>query len=139
MSNIVVDTNTLVQIISPRSRYHRIYQSLVDGTHHLCVTTEILEEYEEILMRLTRNDIAKTIMRAITENPSTIFITTYYHFGLIVSDPDDNKFVDCAFAAGADYLVSEDGHFKVLREISFPSLNLVTLDEFMKSRVVVTG
>ena len=133
MSNIVVDTNTLVQIISPRSRYHRIYQSLVDGTHHLCVTTEILEEYEEILMRLTRNDIAKTIMRAITENPSTIFITTYYHFGLIVSDPDDNKFVDCAIGANASFLVTEDHHFDILKNIPFPRVNIIRIDDFLKT------
>lgn len=133
MGNIVVDTNTLVQIISPRSSYHRIYQSLVDGTHHLCVTTEILEEYEEILMRLTRSDIAKTIMRAITENPSTIFITTYYHFGLIISDPDDNKFVDCAIGANASFLVTEDHHFDILRNIPFPHVNIIRIDDFLKT------
>ena len=55
---------------------------------------------------------------------------------LITADPDDNKFVDCAFAAGADYLVSEDSHFNVLNKISFPQLNLVTLDEFMQTRLI---
>lgn len=55
---------------------------------------------------------------------------------LIQADPDDNKFVDCAFAANADYLVSEDSHFDVLRNISFPKLNLVTLDEFMETRLL---
>jgi hypothetical protein len=40
--------------------------------------------------------------------------------------------VDCAFAAGADYLVSEDSHFKVLNQTPFPQLNLVTLDEFLR-------
>jgi predicted nucleic acid-binding protein len=56
--------------------------------------------------------------------------------GIITADPDDNKFVDCAFAAGADYLVSEDSHFKVLRQTPFPQLNLVTLDEFLNSRLI---
>ena len=51
-------------------------------------------------------------------------------------NPDDNKFVDCAFAAGADYLVSEDSHFRVLLDTPFPQLNLVTLDEFLKTRLV---
>ena len=44
--------------------------------------------------------------------------------------------VDCAFAAGADYLVSEDGHFKVLLKTPFPQLNLVTLDEFLNTRLI---
>ena len=55
---------------------------------------------------------------------------------LITADPDDNKFVDCAFAANADYLVSEDSHFDILKKTSFPKLNLVTLDEFMETRLV---
>ena len=54
---------------------------------------------------------------------------------LITQDPDDNKFVDCAFAAGADYLVSEDTHFNILRDTPFPLLNLVTLDEFMQTNL----
>jgi predicted nucleic acid-binding protein len=47
-----------------------------------------------------------------------------------------SKFVDCAFAAGADYLVSEDNHFSVLKSTPFPQLNLVTLDEFMQTRLI---
>jgi len=61
---------------------------------------------------------------------------SHFRMGLITADPDDNKFVDCAFAAGADYLVSEDRHFDVLRNTAFPKINLVTLDEFMKTRLV---
>jgi predicted nucleic acid-binding protein len=45
-------------------------------------------------------------------------------------DPDDNKFSDCAIAAGANYLVTEDKHFDVLKEIGFPQINVVSLDEF---------
>lgn len=55
---------------------------------------------------------------------------------LITAAPDDNKFVDCAFAAGADYLVSEDNHFNILRTTPFPQLNHVTLDEFMETRLI---
>jgi hypothetical protein len=30
----------------------------------------------------------------------------------------------CAIAANAGYLVSEDAHLKVLRQVSFPKVNL---------------
>jgi predicted nucleic acid-binding protein len=56
--------------------------------------------------------------------------------GIITADPDDNKFVDCAFAAGADYLVSEDSHFRVLFDLPFPQLKLVTLDGFLATRLI---
>ena len=65
-----------------------------------------------------------------------ILVDPHFRTELITADPDDNKFVDCAFAAGADYLVSEDHHFSVLRSTPFPQLNLVTLDEFMQTRLI---
>ena len=36
---------------------------------------------------------------------------------LIVQDPDDDKFVDCAVAGQADYIVTNDGHFNILKTI----------------------
>ena len=49
---VVLDTNCLLQSISRRSRYYKIWRDFIDGRYVLCVTTEILEEYEEILSRL---------------------------------------------------------------------------------------
>ena len=46
---------------------------------------------------------------------------TYFHFHLIEQDKDDNKFVDCAIAANAKYIVSEDAHFKQLKNNHFLS------------------
>jgi predicted nucleic acid-binding protein len=43
-----------------------------------------------------------------------------------------NKFVDCALAFGADYLVTNDRHFRVLKNISFPSLTVLRMEEFME-------
>lgn len=47
-----------------------------------------------------------------------------------MDDPDDNKFVDCAIAENATFIVSNDSHFSVLREIDFPKLILKSLQEF---------
>ena len=46
---------------------------------------------------------------------------------------DDDKFVDCAIAANADYIVSEDSHFNALKKIPFPLLTVLTLDEFKET------
>ena len=53
------------------------------------------------------------------------------HINLIQADKDDNKFVDCAIVAGAEYIVSEDAHFRVLDTIPFPSVSVKRLEEFM--------
>ena len=43
-----------------------------------------------------------------------LHITPSFHFNLITHDPDDNKFADCAIAAEADYIITEDGHFDAM-------------------------
>ena len=53
MEKIVLDTNSLIQCISSRSPYRKIWDSFFDGTNLLYVTTSILNEYEEILNFLT--------------------------------------------------------------------------------------
>ena len=54
----------------------------------------------------------------------------FYKWNLIEIDKDDNKFIDCAIAGNADYLVSNDKHFNFLKIIDFPKLNLLTIEEF---------
>ena len=78
-------------------------------------------------------EIAKLTIETIICNPYTAFFTPHYHFNLILSDPDDNKFVDCAIAANAKFIVSEDHHFDVLRNYSFPKVSVVRLDDFLSS------
>lgn len=34
------------------------------------------------------------------------YYPVYYHLHLITADPDDDKFVDCAFKANAKYIVT---------------------------------
>ena len=131
MDRIVVDTNSLIQCISRRSKYHPIWLSMLDGTNSLCVTNEIIEEYEEVIGRNVTPRFASLAVGVILNNPYTQFITPYYHFELITSDPDDNKFVDCAVAANAKFLVSEDHHLDILKDIDFPPVNLIGLDDFM--------
>lgn len=46
-------------------------------------------------------------------------------------DPDDNKFVDCAVCGQAEYLVSNDKHFKILQNVNFPPVTVVTIQEFV--------
>lgn len=135
MNRIVLDTNSLIQSLPPRSPYHKIWLSFLDGTNLLCVSNEILNEYEEILQRLAGKEVARLTMDVILNNPYTCFFTPYFKFNLIKSDPDDNKFVDCAVTANAKFIVTEDRHFNVLEEYSFPKVDIVGLDTFLQSLI----
>ena len=129
---LVLDTNSLIQCVSRRSRYHDLWVSFTDGRNQMCVTTDILNEYVEILQRVTNETYASLVLEVILNNPNTLFIDIFYKFNLITADPDDNKFIDCAVAAQAKYIVTEDRHYNVLHEVEFPKVDIIGLDEAMK-------
>ena len=129
---LVLDTNSLIQCVSRRSRYHDLWLSFIDGRNQLCVTTEILNEYVEILQRETTENFALILLEVILNNPNTLFINVFYKFNLIIADPDDNKFIDCAIAAQAKYIVTEDHHYDVLRDLEFPKVDIIGLDDAMR-------
>ena len=129
---IVLDTNCLLQSLPSESPYHRIWESVLEGQISLCVNNEILDEYEEILSQKTNKDVAYNVVEAIARLSTTVYQETYIHFGLIYDDPDDNKFVDCAVAAQAEYIVTNDKHFNVLNNLPWPKLVVLNIKEFVK-------
>lgn len=133
MRRIVLDTNCLLQSLPSKSPYYKIWTDVLCGKVSLCVNTEILEEYEEILSQKTNHEIASNVVEAIARLHTTVYQKVYYHFGLIHDDPDDNKFVDCAVASGAEYIVTNDNHFNVLRNIPWPRLTIVSIKEFLNT------
>ena len=130
MRFVVVDTNCLLRMIPMRSKYRPAWESFLDGKYILCVSNEIVSEYMEILTAKVSSTFAENIVGAILRSPFVRRFDPQFHFNLIESDPDDNKFVDCAIIANADFIVSEDSHFRVLKTIPFPKVNVLTLDEF---------
>ena len=136
MNPVVIDTNCLLQIISRKSPYRPIWDAFLAGRYTLCASNEILDEYQEIREQQISPTVAENVVMLILNQENVQLVDPHFRMGIITADPDDNKFVDCAFAAGADYLVSEDSHFNVLRQTPFPQLNLVTLDEFLNTRLI---
>ena len=130
MRYVVVDTNCLLRMIPLHSKYRPAWDAFLDGKYILCVSNEIVSEYMEILSVKVSSTFAENIIGAILRSPFVRRFDPKFHFNLIEADPDDNKFVDCAIIANADFIVSEDSHFRVLKTISFPKVNVLTLDEF---------
>ncbi len=128
--NIVLDTNVLLVSISPRSQYRWIFDALVNEQFTLCVTTEILFEYEEIITKHMDKKVADTVLQIIENAINVQMITSYYKWRLISADPDDNKFTDCAVSASAHFIVTEDKHFNIIKTIEFPKINVIGIDEF---------
>ena len=132
MNNVVIDTNSLIMAISSRSVYHKIWQSFLAGDFCLCISNDILEEYIEVIARNISVNAARYIIYTIMERKNVRLISPSYKWNLISADPDDNKFVDCAIAANARYVVTNDKHFDVLRQIKFPIIDVISLKEFLE-------
>ena len=80
--------------------------------------------------------VARNVISAIVHSPYTLYKEASFKFNLIEADPDDNKFADCAIVANAEYIVSEDAHFRILATFPFPKIRVVGLDEFLTDLLV---
>ena len=128
--NVVLDTNCLLQSLSRYSKYYYVWESFILGKYTLCVTTEILEEYEEIIASHMSPLAAKLAIEMILRANNVKRVDAQFRFGLITADVDDNKFVDCAIIGNAEFIVSDDRHFCALKDISFPHVEVKKLKEF---------
>lgn len=116
--------------ISSRGHYFNVWQSFLDGDYTLCISNEIIEEYLEVLARNINRNVAEAIIYAILARENICKLAPHFH--LITTDEDDNKFVDCAIAGNAKYIVTEDHHFTILRQVAFPSVAIIGIDAFLK-------
>src|SRR5579871_2043333 len=120
----VIDTNVLVSALSSKSIYHWLIELLLEEKIELFVTEEILLEYEEVLRSKYSETVASNFLVALRELPNVYYAQVYFRWNLI-KDPDDNKFVDCYVASGSHYLITQDSHFSVLKNIAFPRVNVM--------------
>ena len=88
-NKIVLDTNCLLVSISKYGEAYPVWRGFLDGRYTLCVSTEILEEYEEIIGSMTTPEIARNVVDAILKRKNVERIDPYFHWNLITADPDD--------------------------------------------------
>ena len=127
---VVIDTNCLLVSIPPNSQYYWLYESFEKGSFDWLVSNETITEYEEKLSEFYSVKTANLVLAILMVAPNTIFTEPYFKWQLIQYDPDDNKFVDLSIAGNADYLVTNDRDFNTLKQLDFPKVEVVTLEEF---------
>lgn len=128
---IVLDTNCLLLILSKKGNFYSIFEQIKIGNIQLVISTEIINEYEEILEKIYNHEVAENVIKAILNHSNTIFIDKiYYHWNLISVDKDDNKFVDAYITGNATYIVTNDKHFEILKLVKFPPVSIINLIDF---------
>jgi uncharacterized protein len=127
---VVIDTNCLIAAIPRSSRHYWLYAAFIERQFDWVVSQEILTEYEEILGQFYSPSLASNVLKLLAAAPHVIHVEASFKWLLIENDLDDNKFADVAFAAGADYLVSNDRDFQVLKTREYPRIATLRLDDF---------
>ncbi len=129
---VVIDTNVLLISISKKSPYRPIFDAILNGNIKLIVSNEILSEYAEILELRTNSIVAINVTDFLSKSNNVDKIEVYYRWNLIEFDKDDNKFVDCAVAGNAQFIVTNDKHFNNLKDIEFPKVDIISSADFLK-------
>ena len=132
---VVLDTNVLISATFWNGDSNRILEKIEQKEVTLIISREILEElicvlnYKEIQEKVKNKNLE--MKRAVEKIASlATIVEPSQKFTVIKDDPDDNKFLDCAIAGKADYIISQDKHILKLNE--FQGINIVTPSEFLR-------
>lgn len=130
MLRVVLDTNVFLVGLLPKHKYGWVFEELKKRSYALCVSTDIMLEYDEKMQEKYGIHFTRALLDNLTNFQNVITVSPFFSWHLIDRDPDDNKFVDCAIAGHADFIVSHDSDFKVLKNIDFPKIKVIQLNEF---------
>jgi uncharacterized protein len=127
---IVLDTNVFISSFfggNPRS----IIDMWKDGRLTLCLSQKIVDEYVEVLARLGLSDSPELVeLLKLFATGFHIVFTTRTPEIHVVTDPDDDKFIACALALKAGYVVTGD---KALVDVQqYQGIKIVTPREFLE-------
>lgn len=115
MTKVVVDTNVFISSFfggNPR----KVIDLWRSGQITLCLSRSIIEEYIDVLrrMRLQDDRELEELLSLFSHGFHSLFTAKTPTLKVVEKDPDDNKFIECAVALKAKYIISGD---KALTEI----------------------
>lgn len=129
---VIIDSNILLVIFPKASKFRLIFDRFLNNDLTLIISNEVLNEYHEVITRYTNDIIASNVLELLLIRPNVDKYEIYYNWALISEDYDDNKFVDLAIASNADFIVTNDKHFNVLKDVDFPEVKIISLDDFFE-------
>lgn len=120
---VCIDTNVLLQAAKAGHPFELIIQGWLNRRYQWAVSTSILWEYREVITQRSGarrwQELERVFDLADRIGGLLVRSTPHYQFHVITTDPDDNKFTDCAIAANADYVITEDSHFALLADAGY--------------------
>jgi len=129
MVKVVFDTNVLVSSIFWKGKPYQVVRKAAKAEFRNFVSNEMLAELEEVLHRDFEIDSAGIARITSTLLLFSSVLKPVVKHEIVADDPDDNIIIDCAVAAKARFIVTQDKHLLKIRR--FKSINIVTPDEIM--------
>ena len=125
---IVIDTNVIASAVFFGGKPYQLLRYIMEGRVNGVASKEIVDEYEEIVLRLKRKYPAVSTMipfKDILSRFEIIRVSSDIH---VSRDPDDDKFISCAVDGKCIYIVSGDndllsvgnyGNIEILAVVDF--------------------
>jgi|SRR5271165_1348006 len=129
MDRVVLDTNIVVSAcLTPEGAPATIVELALLGAFALCLSPAVLAEYREVLSR-EKFSRRQERVRLLLEGLEDVALAVTPDRTLTISpDDEDNRVLECAQAAGADFLVTGNPrHFPA----SLGSTRIVTPRDFL--------
>ncbi|MBI5066409.1 putative toxin-antitoxin system toxin component, PIN family [Candidatus Woesearchaeota archaeon] len=126
---IVFDTNVLISATQwDGSVAQKLLFNLINADHNIFSSPDILAEYQKVLKRdleYTEEDLF-SIMEKVLSFLTKVEPTK--KLNVIEEDPSDDRIIECALEAEAEFIISYDKHLLKLKE--YKEIKIVT-PEFM--------
>lgn len=133
MLKIAIDTNVVISaFLKPYSNPALILALVVQREVNLCLSKNILTEYQGVFayqkFKHLNQDKIKIFLNQIKQD--ALWIEPQLTVNILKDDPEDNKFLECALAAKADFLIT--GNTKHFPLHSFYRTRIVMPVEFLR-------
>ncbi len=129
---VVLDTTSLLVSIGRQSKYRPIFDAFLKGKIQLLISNDVINEYVEKIEEKTNAIVAENISNLLMSSPDVEKVEIYFKWSIISKDADDNKFVDCALNGQANFLVTDDKHYNILKKIGFPPIKIIRTPAFLE-------
>ncbi len=127
---VVIDTNVILSGILFGGKPKQALEMALSGSIQLAISESLIIELQGVLQRPKFELSAQLVQTIVSEYASIAsWIEPSEHFNVVVDDPSDNFFIDCAVAAKADYLITGDRH--LLNLGTFKMIKIVSVDTFI--------
>lgn len=128
---LVIDTNVFISVFLLHGRSSALVPLLLSRKTVLLVNGEILKEYFEVAIRPKFGHTPGRIRELFGAlRPHVLVVKPVAKTTVHLRDPKDLRFIDCAIAGDADFIVSGDKDLLVIRRVGeIPVISMAELIE----------